>query len=581
MLSTAEISKVLTGGLKHPNYDETVELAEKLRIHANGEYPKDIIDERRPHEDPEIKAYREKIYQPITKKTVTKVITSLGKIRRSSDWIIKYKPELVPSSVTDSETLEKYSEYKYPSYGSVTNWIFSELLKRYLIDANAINASIPLYLPTNKSEYIKPVGKIFDSSQVWWFRPEIDAVLLSSEKVYYGETNIEGQVFYYIDTENIVRYEQGEGGYSIAWEFKHNFGRLPAFKVGGQYLKEANNDVIYESRIASMVPSLDEAAREYSDLQAEIVQHIHSEKYGYTNAECPECMGKGSVMKNEEWHQCSKCNGVGSIRDVSPYGMTLINAAKVGEMQLPNPPFGYIQKQTEIAMLQDTRVKSHLRDALSAINMEFLAETPLDQSGIAKEVDRDELNTFVNLIAEDLVAIMDKNYYFNNEYRYSLVVPLREKRELMLPQIPVPEKYDLLSASMIISDLEVARRANVNPLLIQEIEIEYARKKFNVNPERAYMLQAVYTLDPLSAITEDEKMTRLSNGGITELAYIISSNIVSFVQRAVFEKGVDFFGVKLNEQKALMEQYANEIKAQNDAATPIVDSLVKEEIIVE
>ena len=110
--------------------------------------------------------------------------------------------------------------------------------------------------------------------------------------------------------------------------------------------------------LAYLSNTLDEAAREYSDLQAEIVQHIHSEKYAYTNSECPECHGAGTVRdKDGKNVTCTKCHGTGSVLQVSPYGVHLINAAKAGEQQLPAPPIGYIQKSADIARLQDERVR--------------------------------------------------------------------------------------------------------------------------------------------------------------------------------------------------------------------------------
>jgi hypothetical protein len=308
-----------------------------------------------------------------------------------------------------------------------------------------------------------------------------------------------------------------------------------------------------------MIPSLNEAVREYSDLQAEIVQHIYSEKYIFTNTECPECRGnpkKGTI--------CKTCGGNGFINSKSPYGIYLVSPPKPGET-VPTPPIDYVKKQTDIATLQDTRVKNHLIDALSSVNMEFLAETPLNQSGTAKEVDRDELNVFVSAIAEDIVAIMDNSYYFINEYRYSGVVPDAETRRDMLPAIQVPEKYNIMSESMIIAEITAARSASVNAEIIRALEVDYAKKKFFTNPEKSYMLDAIYKLDPLPGISEDEKMTRLSNGGITEIAYIISCNIVSFVQQAVFEDA-EFYRRSFDSQKAKMIEFAKKVQEENSAA---------------
>src|ERR1700749_709892 len=86
------IQSYATKQFKYKGFDKSVELYEDIRVHADGEVPKCIIEERRPSESDRIKEYREKIYVPITESTVSKVITSLSKIRRSQDWSIDYDP---------------------------------------------------------------------------------------------------------------------------------------------------------------------------------------------------------------------------------------------------------------------------------------------------------------------------------------------------------------------------------------------------------------------------------------------------------------------------------------------------------
>jgi len=553
---------------KHSNYKETCDLAEKLRTHADGKVPTTLIDERRPSESDAIKKYRGKIYVPITKNPIAKVINSLEKIRRSQDWNIQYNPNNVQSVIAEGESLEQYCEYKYPVHTSITNWAFSELLKQYLLDANGFVAVIPDEVPA-PNEYMKPRAVFFNSEQVIDYVEGEYVVLKSIDTSTYSTpqgryTYKDGDVYYVITPEMVLRYEQTttSGDLTLVLEYQHNMGKLPAFKAGGIFLKRKNNDTLYESRISSMLPNLDEAAREYSDLQAEIVQHIHSEKYAYTNTECNTCKGNGSIRNDDGGtSECKVCNGHGSVLNVSPYGIHLIDAARVGEHQLPAPPIGYIQKTAEIARLQDERVRQHIYDALASLNMEFLAETPLNQSGTAKEVDKDELNNFVNSVAEDIVRILDNVYYFINEYRYNVVVPDEKKRIGMLPDINVPVKYDILSSNHILEDITSATNANVNPVIRRALEIEFAKKKFNTDPKISYESQSVLELDPLYGLSEDEKMTRKSNGAITDIDYIISCNIVQFVRRAIeSEKG--FYKLTNEKKRELMRKYAEEIRKE-------------------
>lgn len=562
-----DVMAALTGN--YPNKKVCMDLAHALAVHANGLMPDDKIMSRRPSEPEEIKNYRKTIYVPKTKQAISKVIHSLEKIRRAQDWNIAYDQETVPSSVAEEETLEQYCEFHYPTFSSVTNWAFAELLKRSLIDANGIVAVILETLPKSKGEYCKPIARFFDCDQIVEFVEDEYVVLKSRDTTtFYSETknggrrvNTNGAIYYIITTNEFVKYEQtGAAKYDPKQVFKHNCGKLPAWKVGGLFKIRANNDTVYESRLSGMIPDLDEAAREYSDLQAEIIQHIHSEKYAYTNTECPHCKGQGFVDgENGKKVSCPHCNGTGHVLNTSPYGIHLIDAGRAGELQVPAPPIGYIQKDTAIATLQDQRVRNHIKDALAAVNMEFLAETPIDQSGVAKAYDANELNNFVNSVAEDLVRNIDLVYYFICEYRYRTIIPNDKARQAMLPAVNVPTKFDIANTTILMQELQGARQAEANPETLRVLETNYAKMQFNTSPEVAERLETVFDLDPLFGVKEENKMTMLQNGGITETAYIISCNIHAFVRRAIFEDK-EFCQKDYDKKMQVLEKYAEEVR---------------------
>lgn len=577
LVLTPETVKRLVNG-RYLNGAKCIGLAKKLRVHAYGEVPEKLINERRPNEPESIKAYRAQIYVPITKKSMSKVFSSLQKIRRSQDWSIQFDADSVKSTIAANETLQRYLEEDYPVHTSLTNWAFAELLKKYLLDANGIIAVVPESIPENSAEYIKPVAMFFDSDQIVDYSDGKYAVLRSRDQSEYLDSDgvtkhMNGAIFYVITPYQIARYEQTSvaGDVRATQIYNHNIGSLPAFKAGGMFLSRENNDTIYESRIAGMVPSLDEAAREYSDLQAEILQHIHSEKYAYANAECPHCKGLGKI-KNEEtgkFEPCPHCNGSGSVLAVSPYGIHIINPTKAGENGVPTPPIGYIAKSVEIAKLQDDRVRQHIYDALAAINMEFLAETPLAQSGIAKAVDRDELNNFVDSIAEDIVRILDDVAYYICEYRYMLVVPNPEDRRAMLPKINVPTKYDIVNTGALMAELAAAKTANANPTVLRELEIDYAKKQFCTNPDVAAMAECTFDLDPLFGINTNDKMAMLEAGGITKTDYIISCNVQSFVRRAV-NANAQFYTLTYEQKMEKMREFAAEVEKANEPAQQVL-----------
>lgn len=561
---------------EHHYAAETRELENAMRVHSDGIYPTELIDERRPNEPDTVQAYRKKIFVPKTKPYFNKIESTLQKIRRSSDWSIRYPNESF-DKVIDGEKLDDYADRNYPIFGSVTNWAFSLLLRSYLIDANAVIVVAPLEIPQLESEYIKPRAIIFNSYDVIDFVENDYCVLRNrTGATYYSDSNpIAGESYYIITTQSIYRYDQLDGRkrFGIKFQYDHGMQDLPAFKTGGIVVDVYGNHSLYESRISGILPEFNEALREYSDLQAAKVLHLYPERWEYTNNECTGCKGNGTVPGTLDGVACqvtcSSCQGHGYV-GASPYSKIMIkpNAENMGQgSQIPTPPAGFVEKDVKIIELQEKGVQDHIFNALAAINFEFLAASPLNQSGVAKEVDKDELNNTVHAVAEDILAIMDKVYYWIARYRYSEQYT-DEQIKMMLPMIAVPEKYDILNTSYYDDQITSAIKNKLNPAIITAMEVTYATKAFNNDPKIAELVGLVLKLDPLAGISEDDKMSRLSNNGITQLDYIVSSNINKFVNDAIeTERG--FFD--LDTQKQKLKIYAMAQTQLNDQTAMIAD----------
>lgn len=583
-MDTKVLKDAFSGKIFHPNYDETKEIAEAIEVHAEGEYPEEMMEERRPNESEMVKEYRKKIFKPITMPYVNKVFTSLNKIRRSSEWAILFDAKKVPARIVVGERLQDYLMVNFPLFESITNWAFDVLLKQMLVDPNAYIAVMPKDITSMANQYLQPYPFIFESEQVVAVQPD-GVIFLSEDKCVFVENDVEyyGDIYIVVGDMTIEHWYQKSTDRRFAQEYiyEHNLGIVPAFKVKSVVKSVRGTDIINDSRLSPMLPELDEAIREYSDLQAEVVQHIYSEKWEYVDAgrECLTCRGEGSVVMagfNSFKEICPTCKG-SRVEPRGPYTTAYIKAGMPGDQQqMPTPPMGYIVKQTQVVELQDKRVDKHIYKALSAINMEFLGEAPLAQSGIAKAYDADETNNFVHSVAEDLVATMDKAIYFINEMRYSIVLPDQTARMEMLPVIVVPERFDLFSAKVIEEQLKSARESKTSPVIINAMEHAYAAKMFSSNPEVSKRVALIIKLDPLAGVSEDDKMSMKSNKGITDETYIISCNIGAFIDRAVRERGEEFYSLTDQEQIDIIAEYAKEQKESSSTAATILTNLGNE-----
>lgn len=577
----------------HYYYDKANQKCKAFEPHSEGCYPAELIECRRPNEPMEVQEYRKKIWKPKTKPTFGRVIASLGKIRRSSEWAIKY-PELRSfTRIREGESLEDFCEKNFPFFESITNWLFSVALKKYLTDSNGVILIMPLTTDVPETDFVRPFPILFDCCDVTEFD---DYVIINNPLGCTYTTkkgNIEnGKSYYYIDTVAIVKYNQTDSkGTMMAVDvYEHGLGILPCFKFGGIVCETEGHKFLYESRIADMLPELDEAVREYSDLQAAKVLHVYPERWEFTQQECAICKGTGQ-RRNPVWTEgCAStipmqvpCDNSGCHNGYiasGPYAKLLLRpiSAIEGGGSIPNPPAGYVEKDVEIVKLMDESVRQHIYDALAAINFQDMVQVPLAESGISKQVDRDEQNNTIHAIAEDLVKIMDNVYKITAYYRYKTLYPFEEIKK-MLPQIPVPEKYDLLSIGNMQTELNTAKTGKTNPVIVNAMEVDYASKRFNTDESVRDLVSLILKLDPLPNISEDEKMARLSNKGILQETYIVSSNINEFVQRAIDEDS-DFPGKPLKEQKKKLLSFASEIISKQDTAKAIVGDVLGDPALI-
>ncbi len=562
-----------SAGSLYPLSVESVKLYNSLRYHADGIFPEHLIKDRRPSESEDILAYRQKTYQPITKLPVSKVITSFGKIRRSKDWNINFPNDEVSGKISSEETLEKYCTENLPGYGSVTNWAFGILLRQNLLDANAVIAVVPTG-PIVANEYIKPVPIVFNSDQVIEFNEqERYCILRSKRKVTYmldKDVFQLGDIFYYIDDKEVIVYEQKQGGWAITFQVPNITGQMTAWKVKAESFQQYDNMSLNRSRIDAMVPFLDEAACDYSDYKGSKIQHLYPLFWYYQDKECNSCKGSGTKPTTEGSVTCTTCGGGGKIK-FSPFAHIEVSAPDLGKSAFPfNAPAGYVTRDVAILELQDKGVDKSMFKSLSAVNMQFLDQTPLSISGDAKNVDREELNNSVYNVAEDLVYSVEKSIFFINEWRYGYLVPDAKTRKAMLPDIAVPENFDLLPADYLMAEVVAARTGKVSPLLIGTLEQQLAAKKFYNEPDLATNIKLCFDLDPLLGMSTDEKMTMLGNNSITQEDVVLSNYLPSFVKRALREHD-DFATMEYEKQMEVLTGYVDEKMKSIDKAAKMIE----------
>jgi hypothetical protein len=580
MLTIDFIGQYLTDNPpKHDLYEGSVKIAQKLRVHEKGEYPASLIEIARPNEDEKYKEYRREVFTPITKTVYSKVVSTIAKINRAEDWKIGF--------ADDSSDLKNYTEEIYPYFDSLENWFFSIGLNQMLKDPNSVVAVIPLTKknPTDDSEQFSPFTFIFKAENVIDYEEGRYAVLMAEEKsmVTQGDTQVKkGKIIYFIDHESYIKAVQVGELTENQFQFNgdemgninptmHNFEYMPAWKMGGTIEEFIDGEMLYDSFIGDCIPYWDEALRRYSDHQVNMVLHLHPMEWEIQDTPCPTCKATGSIRRegrdgtpyNED---CRSCAGAGNVSAKTPFGRKLINVSKLDGVNqitpIPTPPAGIIERDIASISFLKQEVKDNIKDGLAAVNMEFIMETPEINSGVAKAMDRQEMNSFFYNIARHVVNnILYPAYYFISAWRdlsYS-----EEQIIASMPTINTPTKFDVLSSDILANRLTIAKTAGLPASLTNAMQKEYAETEFGDDSDETILFKLVSDLDPLPGLIEADKMTVLSNKGTTQAKYILSSNIYAFVFRARIENKT-FEKMPYANQMDILDAYVQEVVDENE-----------------
>lgn len=575
-LTQDRLAAVIINGDRHDNYIETVKIADHCQFHIDG-YEYDwygekkmefdfkkinflsysgniwfdiLIGENRPEESKDSAAYtyRMKTYKPITKSTVSQVLTEFQKITRSSDWQVKFSDD----APMGENTLKEYF-LNYPVWGDFTNFVQMVLVKMICMDPNALAVVIPTYMDDD-SKLPDPVVKFYGSRYVLDYSQKEYAICYEHKK----------DTYCVYTRNNYVEYKKQTDGNDtrlvevMRVDYSMELKTFNAKKLKGVYKSSDEKSVLYDSFVSPMLPYLDKAARESSDLDASTVRAMFPQAWQWAGMSCTHCNGGGKVPQLGNNVVCPKCNGIGSVAH-SPSQVITVKADRFSpDQQLPIPPKGFIEPSTGIIELQRKSIAEHKYDALASLNFHFLDRTPLNESGKAKEVDQDSLHNSIQKMAENLVENARWIASATNELRYmALVASTRSSMsaiEKMLPKIPVPEDFSIITAEAYLEELKAAKDSGVSVSTKREIELQYIEKRWRNNEEEKARCKAYVLLNPGYGM--DAGQISLSND-MDVLDKIVSINIIAFVDRAI-EENENFLEMERTQQMEVLYQYAEE-----------------------
>lgn len=564
---------IVNGEIRHEYYDKTVEHHEAMEVHVEGKSPDKLLEINRPNEPAEVKEYRLKVYKPVTKSLSDKVVNTFARILNPRLYRIEFKDP--PPQVREGEDIHEYLTEDYPFYLSLMQYIGEVGLKKMFSDPNGVLVIWPTNLEeVQPNDYVTPIPFYYESCKVADFH----------EDKYY--TFVEGDTVTIIDQlfKRVYSVEKQNNEFKITLveEYQHNIGTPPCFRIGG-IVKGSQLPFWYQSFISGVLPHWDKVVTMTSDLDGSIVNHLYPERWEY-QVECDnnECRGgyiekkidhginKGEITK----YTCQRCSGTGRITSRSPFGALTINREGLEGDLPPTPPADYITKDIEPIRELKLTISEEEQKGFSAINMEILNKVGENQSGIAKTIDRQDLDSTLLRVSNHLFKYFIPNIiYYTMVWRYKNILQPARLIEY-IPTIHPPKDFSVLSINELMLEYKEASQTKVSPFYLRRVEEEIVNSKFSNNEEERLKNLAIIRLNPFPNKSTDDLFTDLSNQVIKKEDWI-KANYIEFLVTEAIKNDPDFLGKDLIEKDAVINEL---IKAKFMVETPGMVTADGEEI---
>lgn len=556
--------------LRHSFYQASIDHRDRLRTAFRKAYP-DYLNINRPKEREAYKKYRAEIYRNPMRSLRRKAIDSLDYIQQADDFAVSF-PALKEEAKDSLKEL--VTDTRYTKDGSLQEWFFGKVRKKYVDDPNAVIVMLPMVEAASDNERVVPVPLLINCENVYQHRKGEFAVLESPEKTFIqtdNGVNKTGKILIFVDADSyciarqtaqrtvnnspillwditgmdqMVDPEDPEKMVSVFAARKHNCPVMPCRKIGkinedeaeekngkttGYTLVSSNDqgEEYYESILSDALPHIEGVQEVSSDIQVERNFHVSGEEWRFAQKRCANSnltggncdSGRVHLLNSEgqptgQTMPCPNCKGTGMDNSGSGVGgIILVSPPTANSLQeegrptnLPIPPGGFIPRNIEPLQEFVKEVEREKKGAYETINMQFLMESPIDQSGTAKRIDREELYRTLIVHGAHLCALLGFLYE---------CAAYQRKQETEIPAVLAPVRLSIENSELTRQELVEAVNSEFDSNLRAPLEkklIEYQSGK-NSDYYRSYELRE--QMDPYKNYNMESKLFLLSAARLT------------------------------------------------------------------
>jgi hypothetical protein len=306
-----------------------------------------------------------------------------------------------------------------------------------------------------------------------------------------------------------------------------------------------------------------------------IKMHAYPEAVVYQVEKCNAkgCEG-GKVYKRDKDgnragkpHDCPNCQGSGYVSG-GVYGTLTVDISRAKALMedggAPNGfPKEYVQKDIAPLDFAAKVVDDLLFKGYQALSMQHIADVPLNESGKAKELDRDELNGYLYGIARRIKQhyLYTAWHFLLRRYYSAVAVIDLDNAKAQMPAVKVPETFDVVSAANMKEELFVSQTEKLPPSIVKAKAVQYINKEYEGAPRMAQQMVLAQKLNPLAGWSREDVSNAGLDGSISKVDAVTYYYIEQFVERAL-EDDPEFLDKPRPEQRQAIKALAREKLAE-------------------
>lgn len=484
-----------------------------MALHTQKRSADELIKKRRPNEPEDVHKYRKDNFEHITNQAIIRAINNLQRFFSQTKATVR----------TDQDTKDYLHGANFQGVDFDT-YLNQRVINRMIDDPNGLLVWWPERVG-DQTKRVEPKPLLVLSEHVQHWKKGEYISWLSDEKsplkTNKGEVAMEGKVYYVIDTDGFWKYTQiggqGKEDYELdKWYDQKYENGLPVILLGGEVtsVRLADKEVHYlASYFSGFVPFANEALRQFSDHQAIMVTAGHPIRE-MEGADCSTCSGKGKIKSKDPdsasgytYRSCKDCNGLGMRIPVSPYGVLFKRASKGGVLEGKadvSEALRYISPDVDIIKYSGEHWQELLLLAEKSLNLNYIDEA---QSGVAKEIDRENLQAMLDRIGTNIYL----NIY-RNSIRNIQTLRTRGKKEEV--EIIMPNSFKIRSETDLVNELNTLVEKDAPMYLVVNVAKELTKKRYAGDEDIVKGVDVLAEYDPYFALPLEKRSEMLAIGAM-------------------------------------------------------------------